>query len=563
MSGTRSTGVLAALALLAACAVAGIAPATAATTTIAADSFSRTVAAGLGTADVGGAWSLAGGSARFSVGGGTARLSLPAAVQVSAYLPATAVGDTDVVATLGVAALPQGGSSYLSLVARHTASTDYSAEAVVAPSGGVALKLLSGTRGLVSVPVPGLAVAAGSGVRVRLETVGVHPTTVRARAWKPGTAEPSTWQVTATDDTAALQAPGAIGIRSYLGSGTTNGPLVSTVDDLAATTPAPANAAPTAGFTATPSGQTVAFDGRASTDPDGAIASWTWTYGDGTSGTGATTSHVYAAPGTYPVTLVVADGQGASGTAQQQVAVLASNRPPVPTLLEQSDALTATFWGDRSTDPDGTVAGYRWSFGDGATATGSVTTHRYATPGTYTVTLTVTDDRGAGTALDRAVSVYGSGTRPTQAQWLTDVDAAIAGGTAYLDAHAAVPAPAVVLDVDNTALQSYYGSFAATPAVLALERRAVADGYTVLVATGRAADSGGTRSQLTNAGYRVDALCFRDPAAPSVQASKAACRAAWAAQGFTIVADVGNHTTDLDGGNSGQAYLLPNYAFLD
>ena len=38
---------------------------------------------------------------------------------------------------------------------------------------------------------------------------------------------------------------------------------------------------------------------------------------------------------------------------------------------------------------------------------------------------------------------------------------------------------------------------------------------------------------------------------------------AWEAQGYTIVANVGNHTTDLDGGHSGQEYLLPNYAFLD
>ena len=41
------------------------------------------------------------------------------------------------------------------------------------------------------------------------------------------------------------------------------------------------------------------------------------------------------------------------------------------------------------------------------------------------------------------------------------------------------------------------------------------------------------------------------------------CRASWVASGYTIVANVGNHTTDLDGGNSGQQYLLPNYGFLD
>jgi hypothetical protein len=85
----------------------------------------------------------------------------------------------------------------------------------------------------------------------------------------------------------------------------------------------------------------------------------------------------------------------------------------------------------------------------------------------------------------------------------------------------------------------------------------------VLFATGRDADTGGSRFQLDQAGYRVDALCFLDPAAASTQASKTACRAGWVAQGYTIVADVGNHTTDLDGGNAGRPFLLPDYGFLD
>jgi hypothetical protein len=154
-------------------------------------------------------------------------------------------------------------------------------------------------------------------------------------------------------------------------------------------------------------------------------------------------------------------------------------------------------------------------------------------------------------------------TRPTQAQWLTDVTSLLGGATSYVDSQRGVARPAIVLDIDNTALQSYYQPFAATPAVLELARRAEQDGYHVLFATGRTADSGGTSSQLSRAGYRVDSLCFRDPAAVSLQASKIACREAWTAQGYTIVANVGNHTTDLEGSSSGRTYLLPNYAFLD
>jgi hypothetical protein len=165
-----------------------------------------------------------------------------------------------------------------------------------------------------------------------------------------------------------------------------------------------------------------------------------------------------------------------------------------------------------------------------------------------------------------AIGVAGTASaaaRPSKSAWMATVSATLKGGTAYLDAnkHAAAK-PAIVLDIDNTALESYYHNGAATPAVLAFEQRAVKDGYQVLFATGRPKDSGGTLKQLTKAGYRVDQLCFRDPKSSGVQASKTACRSKWTAAGYGIMADVGNHPTDLAGGHSGKQYLLPNYGFL-
>jgi putative acid phosphatase of HAD superfamily subfamily IIIB len=155
-------------------------------------------------------------------------------------------------------------------------------------------------------------------------------------------------------------------------------------------------------------------------------------------------------------------------------------------------------------------------------------------------------------------------TVPSKSTWLAAVSSAMKGGTAYLDGQKdAAAKPAIVLDIDNTAVESYYQPFVATPPVLAFEQRAVKDGYQVLFATGRSADTGGTLRQLTAAGYHVDQLCFRDPTASSVQASKTACRAKWTAAGYGIIANVGNHTSDLAGGNSGKQYLLPNYGFLD
>jgi DNA/RNA endonuclease G (NUC1) len=58
-----------------------------------------------------------------------------------------------------------------------------------------------------------------------------------------------------------------------------------------------------------------------------------------------------------------------------------------------------------SLDPNGTVVGYQWSFGDGTTATGPVATHTYAQDGVYTVTVTVTDNDGLTDTASTTASV--------------------------------------------------------------------------------------------------------------------------------------------------------------
>jgi sugar lactone lactonase YvrE len=83
--------------------------------------------------------------------------------------------------------------------------------------------------------------------------------------------------------------------------------------------------APTAAFSANPtSGNaplTVSFDGSASSDPNGTIASYAWAFGDSQSGSGAQTSHTYAAAGTYTATLTVTDNDGATGQSSQTITV--------------------------------------------------------------------------------------------------------------------------------------------------------------------------------------------------------------------------------------------------
>ena len=70
----------------------------------------------------------------------------------------------------------------------------------------------------------------------------------------------------------------------------------------------------------------VRFDGSASADPDGSIASWAWTFGDGATGSGSATTHVYQEAGSYTPSLTVTDERGATHT--QQGSTITVNSPP-------------------------------------------------------------------------------------------------------------------------------------------------------------------------------------------------------------------------------------------
>ncbi|GAA3200453.1 collagenase [Nonomuraea roseoviolacea subsp. carminata] len=86
------------------------------------------------------------------------------------------------------------------------------------------------------------------------------------------------------------------------------------------------NRPPTASFTVTTSGLTAGFTDT-STDPDGSIASRSWTFGDGTSSTSANPTHTYTAAGTYTVTLKVTDNAGTPATTSKTVTVGSSGLP--------------------------------------------------------------------------------------------------------------------------------------------------------------------------------------------------------------------------------------------
>ncbi|MGI8800931.1 MAG: PKD domain-containing protein, partial [Solirubrobacteraceae bacterium] len=118
-------------------------------------------------------------------------------------------------------------------------------------------------------------------------------------------------------------------------------------------------------------GQTVSFDGSASSDPDGSIAAYRWVWGDGTpDGSGRAPTHVFTATGVRSVGLYVTDSDGGTAAVGHGITVKASaDESPTaayaPSTYGPVVGQTVSFDGSASSDPDGSIVAYRWVWGDG------------------------------------------------------------------------------------------------------------------------------------------------------------------------------------------------------
>ncbi|WP_256714362.1 PKD domain-containing protein [Microbacterium sp. RU33B] len=207
--------------------------------------------------------------------------------------------------------------------------------------------------------------------------------------------------------------------HAYSSAGTYDVTLSVTDDDgeegvvTASVTVAPANVGPTAVIGSVATGLSVTFTAADSTDSDGSIVSYQWVFGDGETSTDAGPTHVYAASGSYTVSLTVTDDDGATHTASTVVTVAAANNAPTALFESSMSGLTATFDAAGSTDSDGSISSYGWSFGDGGTSELIAPVHTYASAGSYEVTLTVTDDDGAVATVVKTITVAAPNNGPT------------------------------------------------------------------------------------------------------------------------------------------------------
>lgn len=156
------------------------------------------------------------------------------------------------------------------------------------------------------------------------------------------------------------------------------------------------------------------------------------------------------------------------------------------------------------------------------------------------------------------------------ATWQADVKAVIDQAVPYVEqrtANAGGQKLAIVFDIDNTTLETYFHPWyeLPTPAVrpsLELAKYAKSRGVSVFFITARPGIiESETNWNLTTVGYPVDGLYVRDlpDLFGEVSAYKTGKRAEIEAQGYTIIANVGNNDSDLVGGHAERTFKLPDY----
>ena len=128
-------------------------------------------------------------------------------------------------------------------------------------------------------------------------------------------------------------------------------------------------------------------------DRDGAIVAYNWDFGDGSHASGQAVTHQYARSGAYTVILMIMDNSTTSTDTQSDILSVRVNGPPVANAGPDQLVTASLVQFDASHRLTRTTASRstRWDFGDGQAGDGPTPIHVYAEPGTYDVTLVVTD----------------------------------------------------------------------------------------------------------------------------------------------------------------------------
>jgi len=205
--------------------------------TVASDTFARTVNGGWGSAETGGNYTVQGTAADYGVASGAGTMTVTSAGGTRfALLNTPSARDIDIVFRVAVNKLAKGGNYIVYAVARRNTTNEYRPRIQLLSNGSVAVGasvVVNNTETVLGswTTVSGLTQAANGYIWVHAQVTGTNPTTIKVRAWADGTAEPSTWQYTTTDSSAAVQSAGSVGVRLWTAKSVTTAPITFSFDD--------------------------------------------------------------------------------------------------------------------------------------------------------------------------------------------------------------------------------------------------------------------------------------------------------------------------------------------
>ncbi len=166
----------------------------------------------------------------------------------------------------------------------------------------------------------------------------------------------------------------------------------------------------------------VTFSAAESSGDELVKLTYTWDFGDGAKGTGETVRHLYAKPGTYPITLTVDDGMKLPNSIQKTTSQLIVNASPVAKLSHPplvAPDVPFLLDGSESVDPDGHIRRYEWFVNGTPVGEGQTLQTRITTPGYHSIRLKVTDDSGFEEAYGIATSQIRVN-HPPVVRWVSD-----------------------------------------------------------------------------------------------------------------------------------------------
>lgn len=165
------------------------------------------------------------------------------------------------------------------------------------------------------------------------------------------------------------------------------------------------NPSPTAAFTVSSNcaNKALSFT-NSSSNPASHKMSYLWKFDDGTFSTDSIPkSKSFSKPGSHTIWLIAQTDSGCRDSMFKKVTVFAA--PTIDFSVANTCTGSPASFVNSTTLPGGSVTAYHWNFGDGTTSTQSAPTKTYSAPGTYTVWLAATSDRGCTDSISKTISV--------------------------------------------------------------------------------------------------------------------------------------------------------------